>query len=352
MQLEQLLNRPTAWLQREEPSSIVVSTRVRLARNLTGCPFPAWGGEDACEKVWQKLHPVLANLKSLDDCLSIGMAEVPKLEKAMLVERHLISREHSEKGKGSGMVVSADETVSIMVNEEDHLRIQVIHPGMNLSQSWQRIDALDTEIEGQVDYAFSPRLGYLTSCPSNVGTGMRASAMLHLPALALSDEINPVVKGLNKIGLAVRGMGGEGTEATGHFYQVSNQITLGRNERKVVEELEQIILELVEHEKNARLRLLEGNEPLIRNHVGRALGVLRNAWVLTSKEALELLSGARLGTEMGLIRGLNSLEIDELMLVAGPAHLQRLEGKRLKAKDRDVMRASLVRGRVAAGEIA
>jgi protein arginine kinase len=352
MHLNQLLNRPTAWLQREQPASIVVSTRVRLARNLTGWPFPSWAGEDECEKVWQRLHPVLANLQALRDCLSIGMSEVPKLEKAMLVERHLISREHSEKGRGSGLVVSADESVSIMVNEEDHLRLQIIHPGMTLLQAWQRIDALDSEIEGQVDYAFSTRLGYLTSCPSNVGTGMRASAMLHLPALALTDDINPVVKGLNKLGLAVRGMGGEGTEATGHFYQISNQITLGRHERGMVEELERILLELVAHETNARARLREKEEPLLRNHVGRAIGVLQNAWILTSKEALELLSGVRLGAEMGLVTGVNSLEIDELMLVSGPAHLQRAEGKRLKAKDRDILRATLVRTRLAAARVA
>lgn len=346
MKLEELLGRTTSWLQREEKSSIVVSTRIRLARNLTGWPFPAWAGEDESDKVWQRLQPVLANLKSLDDCLSMGMGDIPKLEKSMLVERHLISREHADKGRGSGMVISADETVSIMVNEEDHLRIQLIQPGRNLERAWQRIDALDSEIEGEVDYAFSPRIGYLTSCPSNVGTGMRASAMLHLPALALLEEVNPVVKGLNKIGMAVRGIGGEGTEATGHFYQVSNQITLGGSEKQIVTDLDEIIQELVVHEANARQRLMEKDEPMARNHVGRAIGVLQNAWILTSKEAMELLSAIRLGAEMNLFDGLNSLQVDELMLVTGPAHLQRLEGKRLKARDRDVMRAAFVRSKL------
>jgi protein arginine kinase len=345
-----LLQQPCAWLAPGADTGIVVSSRIRLARNLKGAAFPGWAGEEECERVWQQLRPVLSGLKTLVPAFAFGMGELEEFERMILFERHLISGEMAQRGRGSGLVASRDETISVMVNEEDHLRLQSMTPGLALQQIWQRMNTLDDEIEAQVRYAFSPRLGYLTACPTNVGTGLRASVMLHLPGLALMDELNPVAKGLTKIGLAVRGLWGEGTEATGNMFQISNQITLGDREENIVHTIEQIVLELVNHEKNARARLLEKREIVVRDHVGRALGILSHAHLLSSKEALDLLSGLRLGIDLGILRGVDRPAVDRLLLLSQPAHLQQREGKLLKPRDRDRVRADLVRTQLAAAK--
>ncbi|MEM7395048.1 MAG: ATP--guanido phosphotransferase, partial [Verrucomicrobiota bacterium] len=227
--------------------------------------------------------------------------------------------------------------------EEDHLRLQAIRPGLDLREAWEGITAIDNELEKQVYYSFSTKLGYLTACPSNVGTGMRSSVMLHLPGLVLMDEINPIIKGMGKIGLAVRGLWGEGTEAAGNMFQISNQITLGEKEEDIVANLEQIVLELVEHEQNARARLEEEKKVVLLDHIGRAFGILTHAHVLTSKEALDLLSGLRLGIDLGILSQHSNMLTNELLLLTQPGHLQKLKGKRLKASERDKARAEIVR---------
>ncbi|MFT5121534.1 MAG: protein arginine kinase [Kiritimatiellia bacterium] len=345
--LEELLNRPSAWLSLEKDTDIVVSSRIRLARNLRSFRFPGWGGEEACSRVWDVLKPVLTDVQAMPECLSMEMNDISHLDKQVLFERHLISRELSERGKGSGLVVALDEQMSIMVNEEDHLRIQSISPGLALQDAWDRIDALDSEVESRVDYAYDSRLGYLTACPSNVGTGMRASVMVHVPALVLLEEINPIIKGLGKIGLAVRGLGGEGSDASGNMFQISNQITLGEQEIEVVHNLNEIVREIVEHEKNARKRLMQKKEMMVRNHVGRANGILSNAYILSSKEALDMISGLRLGVDLGLLPDVTPAVLDELTLLIRPGHLQKVESKHLKARERDVARAKLVRSKLA-----
>jgi len=230
-----------------------------------------------------------------------------------------------------------------MVNEEDHLRMQVIRPGLDLGAAWSVMDTLDDAIGKEVPYAFSSRLGYLTACPSNVGTGLRASAMLHTPGLVLMDEMTPVIKGITKIGLAVRGLWGEGTEAVGHMFQISNQVTLGDKEADIIHSLEQIVLEVVEHEQNARARLMAQRDAVLLDYVGRAKGILENARVLSSKEALEWLSALRLGLDMGILSCVDRRSLDELLVTTQPAHLQKREGRKLKAKDRDQARAQRVR---------
>ena len=247
-------------------------------------------------------------------------------------------------------MAAADESLAVMVNEEDHMRLQSMRPGLDLQQTWKAIDAVDTAIEKRVSYAFSARLGYLTACPTNVGTGLRASVMLHVPGLVLMNEISPIIKGMSKIGLTVRGLWGEGTEATGNMFQISNQITLGDSEEHIISNLEQIVLELVEHEKNARTRLMDRKEPVLKDHVGRAYGILSNAHILSSKEALDLLSGLRLGIDLGIFKNMNRRVIDELLLLTQPAHLQKVEDKKLRPKDRDRARATLVRARLAEAE--
>lgn len=346
MKVEDLLNRPGAWLAVGTDTGPVISSRIRLARNLKGAAFPGWAGAEECERIWNDVRPVLSGLRNLAPAASIGMADLEELDKQILFERHLISRDQAEKGKGSGLVLREDERLSAMVNEEDHLRLQGMRPGLDLRGIWQQINELDSEIERHLDYAFSAKLGYLTACPTNVGTGMRASVMLHLPGLVLMNEVNPVIKGLGKIGLAVRGLWGEGTEAIGNMFQISNQMTLGETEEHLIANIEQIVQEIMEHEKNARTRLLERKETVVRDHVGRAYGVLSHAHILTSKEALDLLSGLRLGVDLGILASVERRSVDELLLLTQPGHLQKLEQRSLKPKERDRFRARLVRERL------
>ena len=350
MTIDELLAQSGSWLSPGSDTGIVVSSRIRLARNLQATPFPGWAGEEVREQIWNRLRPLFEELPAFKGGLMAHMAEVDELDKHILFERHLISREQSERGRGSALVASADETLAIMVNEEDHLRLQAIRPGLDLNRTWVSINHIDDEIEHKVRYAFSTRLGYLTACPTNVGTGMRASVMLHVPGLVLMNEINPIVKGMNKIGLAVRGLWGEGTEATGNMFQVSNQISLGEKEEAIIANLEQIVLEIVEHEKNARSRLLDRKDAVLRDHVGRAYGVLSNAHILSSREALDLLSGLRLGIDLGILGSMNRQVIDELLLWTQPGHLQKVVKKKLRPKDRDVARAMLVRRKLAEAE--
>lgn len=350
MNVDDFLKQAGSWLSVGKESSTVVSSRVRLARNLKDAAFPGWAGEEECDRIWEDVHPILLDIESMTPGYAVKMSDLESLDKQILFERHLISREQAEKTKGSGLVVRQDESISIMVNEEDHLRIQVLQPGLDLERAWSLIDSLDSDIEKSMRYAFSTRLGYLTACPTNVGTGMRASAMLHLPGLVLMEEINPIIKGMGKIGLAVRGPWGEGTEAIGNMFQISNQITLGEKESEIVKNLGQIVQEIVEHEKNARERLKQKKTHLLHDHVGRAYGILSNAHILTSKEALDLLSGLRLGVDLGILQDLDRQAIDQLLLLTQPAHLQKIESRQLKPKDRDRARARLVRSKLAEAE--
>jgi len=351
MGIDTLLENAGAWMASGDEEQIVISSRIRLARNLKEHAFPGWGGSEECTRIWNQLRPNLSALAELNPEIDVGMDELDDLDKQILLERHLISREQAEKGKGSGLIIRTDELLSIMINEEDHLRIQSLAAGLDLQGAWQKINALDSQIEKVAEYAFSPKLGYLTSCPTNVGTGMRASVMMHLPGLSLMDEINPIIKGLGKIGLAVRGLWGEGTEAVGNMFQISNQMTLGEKEEDIVHNIEQISMEIVEHERNARLRLLEKKELFLRDHIGRAFGILTHAHLLTTKEALDLLSDLRLGVDLGILKNVDRKTVDELLMLTQPGHLQKMEGKVLKPKDRDRVRAKRVRERLSRGEL-
>ena len=341
--VDQLVRQPGAWLVSQGHADIAISSRVRLARNIEGQPFPGWAKDEARLRLWSSLVPALRETQGLADGVVVGMEELGAVDRQVLRERHLISTELAEKERGSGVVFAPDETVSAMVNEEDHLRLQTMRPGMDVVALWREVDALDSEIESRTDYAFSPRLGYLTACPSNVGTGLRASVMLHLPGLRFIGEIDPVVKGLNKVGLAVRGLLGEGTEAFGNMFQISNQTTLGEPEEVIVKRLVQIVSEVIEHERNARTRLLEEREAHVRDRVGRAYGILSQAHVLPSGEALDWLSALRLGVELGMVRNLSVGTVNEVMLLTQPGHLQKMMLKELEPLERDLVRARLIR---------
>ena len=268
------------------------------------------------------------------------------LDKQLLVERHLISREHAAKGGGSALVLNKDETLSVMVNEEDHLRMQALLPGMQIKQVWQKIDRFDTSLEKKLDYAFDASYGYLTACPTNLGTGIRVSAMLHLPGLVLTDQVNQIVQAVTKLGHAVRGLYGEGTEALGHIFQVSNQMTLGESEADIIERIHKVVLQIIEHETNARGVLQQGKPKELFNHIGRAYGVLANAHIVSSKESMNQLSLIRLGVKLGMFNELKTSVVDELFLITQPAHLQQLVGEKLSGEERDVHRADLLRSRL------
>jgi len=234
-----------------------------------------------------------------------------------------------------------------MINEEDHLRMQTIKSGLQLKNIFKIIDKVDTELEEHLDYAFSPKLGYLTACPTNVGTAMRGSAMVHLPGMVLSDQINQVVQAVNKLGLAVRGLYGEGTEALGNVFQVSNQTTLGEKESEVIERLNKVILQIIEHEENARITLLEKKPKLVYDQIGRAYGILSNAHTISSKEALNLLSLVRMGVDLEMFPATARVTVDEMFILSQPAHVQKAAARKLTAEERDISRAELVRTQLA-----
>jgi protein arginine kinase len=282
------------------------------------------------------------------DSFVAAMDDFSALDKQILVERHLISREHAARGAGSGLVLNRDETLCVMINEEDHLRMQSLRPGLQIKQAWQAIDAVDSELEKQLDIAFNDELGYLTACPTNLGTGIRVSAMLHLPGLVLDEQINPIIQSVNKLGLAVRGLYGEGTEALGNVFQVSNQMTLGETEAAIVERLEKVLAQIIEHEENARARLMEKKpkQKTLFNHIGRAYGILANAHVIASKETMNLLSLMRLGIDLGLFGETDRALVDELFILTQPGHLQKLHSEKLSTEERDYLRAEMLRERL------
>ena len=347
MDLQNFLISPAETARRKGPHDrIVMSSRVRLARNIQNASFPGWAKKPERIKVLDVLRPAIESLGEMKESFSQSMDNLSALEKQVLVERHLISREHAAKSAGSGLVVNRDETLSVMINEEDHLRMQALRPGLQLRQAWAAIDRVDSELEKKLDYAFNSELGYLTACPTNIGTGIRVSAMLHLPGLVLADQINPIIQSVNKLGLAVRGLYGEGTEALGNVFQVSNQMTLGESESAIVERLEKVLAQIIEHEENARATLLEKKAKMVFNHIGRAYGILANAHSISSKETMNLLSLMRLGVDLELFPGVERSLVDELFILTQPAHLQKQHSEKLSAEERDLLRADMVRERL------
>jgi len=347
MKIDELLKSPTEWVKADGPQSkIVLSSRVRLARNLRNFPFPGWAKKADRQKALEAIQPAVDKLPEMSERFSDSMDNMVAIDKQVLVERHLISREHAAKNVGSGIVINQRETISVMIKDEDHLRMQAIKSGLQLKNVYRIIDKVDTELEEELDFAFSPRLGYLTACPTNVGTGMRGSAMVHLPAMVLSDQINQVVQAVNKLGLAVRGLYGEGTEALGNVFQVSNQTTLGEKEADVIERLNKVMLQIIEHEENARITLLEKKPRVAYDQVGRAFGILTNAHTVSSKEALNLLSLLRMGIDLELFPAATRGVVDELFIISQPAHIQKAAERKLTAEERDVYRAELIRERL------
>lgn len=323
---------------------VVISSRIRLARNLQGAAFPGWAGGRERLRLLSQIGKLLTEEPLLDRPVTVLVDELDAVERDILLERHLISRELAAGGTGSGLVYDRHARLSVMINEEDHLRLQVLRPGLDLQRAWKAIDRLDTGLERHLAYAFSPTLGYLTACPSNVGTGMRASVMMHLPGLRLAGEAEQVVLGLNRTGYAVRGAFGEGSEAFGGLYQISNQMTLGVSEAETLERLEDMVLTLVQLERHARQRMAELPEPRLADHVGRVFGVFAHARLLTAGEAMDIISGLRLGLEFDMVEGLDEARLKSAVLNIQPGHLQREAKRVLSGAERDVFRAGYLRG--------
>lgn len=348
MKFTTLMRKPPEWMQHDGPHrDIVLTSRIRLARNLDGASFPGWARKEDRVALMQQLQPQVEALPEMKDCFSEDLGNLDAIRKQVLVEKHLISREQAAKAGGSAAVINRDQSLSIMINEEDHLRMQSIRSGLDLRTAFAALDRVDTELEATVPYAFDQRFGYLTACPTNLGTGMRASAMLHLPGLVLSEQVNQVISAVNKINLAVRGLYGEGTEALANLFQISNQTTLGERETDIIARLERVIEQIISHEQNARRKLVEDQPHKVLDHVGRAYAALRFAHILASNEALTHLSMLRMGTDLGMLPAANSRMIDTLIMEIQPAHLQISAQRKLSAEERDIMRAEVLRRRLA-----
>lgn len=347
MRFSTLIRHPADWMTGgASEQSVVITSRIRLARNLRGHSFPGWAKKSERADALEILRPAVEGLPAMKDAFSREFGELTSLQKQVLVERHLISREHAARSDGSGAVIERRQSFSIMLNEEDHLRMQAIRSGLKLKEAYHALSELDSMLEQKVDYAFDPTLGYLTTCPTNLGTGLRASAMLHLPALVLSDQIGPVLQAVNKIGLAVRGLYGEGTESLGNLYQISNQSTLGESEETIINRLDRVISQVAGHEENARAKLMEDDPDMVADKIGRAYGVLRHAHIIDSKEALNHLSLLRLGGNIGFFPAESVNSCDTLLMDIQQAHLQLHAGTKLSPEHRDSIRAEIVRSRL------
>lgn len=346
--IDQLADQPVQWLSDDGPDAgITVSTRIRLARNLAGIPFPTKANTRHRQAVLQMVREAVAGVPLMDGCIDVKMSSLAELDRVFLLERHLISREHcSTRKTGNSVFVARGENCSIMVNEEDHLRLQVMTAGMQLEELWQLVDHVDSLLTERLQYAYSDDLGFLTACPTNVGTGIRASVMLHLPGLVFANQIEAITQAVHTIGFAVRGLYGEGSDTDGNLFQISNQSTLGESEIYIIEKLEKIIRQIVEHERNARQVLLERKPKYLYDHIGRAYGILRHAYILESSEALRQLSALRLGIDLSMFSSIDAHTINELLVMIQPGHLQKIHNRTLDENERDIARADIVRGRL------
>jgi protein arginine kinase len=351
MSLQNTINNAlSGWMKGTGPDAdIVISSRIRLARNVEAVPFPHLMSESEGDKVVAEVRLAVAKpLKGKTGKLEFTILnQLSNNERQILVEKHLISPQHAQPGDYKAVVLSEDETVSVMVNEEDHLRIQCLLPGLQLREAWQRADKVDDLLEKTLDIAFCEPRGFLTACPTNAGTGMRASVMVHLPAMVMTNQMNRLIAAITQVGLTVRGLYGEGSEAAGNLFQISNQITLGRGEEEILGNLAAVAKQIINQERAAREMLLKSNREALEDKVSRSYGILRHARIITSQEAINLLSSIRLGIDLDIIKGVDGTVLNELMVLTRPAYLQKLSGTELSPGERDVRRATLIRERLA-----
>src|SRR5438874_359439 len=348
MKLSDLTSHAGEWLRGSGPmSEVVISSRIRLARNVAGYPFLAKCSRGQRTTLEHKIRDTILGASIAPQTLYVDLENAPDTDRQLLVERHLISKPHAAAEGARGVAIGENETISIMINEEDHLRIQVLRSGLQLEEAWEQINKIDDALEAKLDYCFHPRFGYLTACPTNIGTGIRVSVMLHLPALKLTGEIEKVFRAAKDMRLAVRGLYGEGTEATGDFYQISNQTTLGKSEEEFISDFKHLVIpKIIDYEHQARRLLAKERTVALDDKVYRALGALRFARLISSEDTLNLLSHLRLGINLERIKDIDLRTINELFLLTQPAHLQKLHGKKLDGDARKQARAEYIRSRL------
>ncbi|MGM0855312.1 MAG: protein arginine kinase [Bacillota bacterium] len=349
MSLEKFLqNAVSSWMNEEGPNSdIVLSSRVRLARNMTDFRFSTlYSSEEAKEIVDRVKDKLSLYPKNLGELEFLPTCEIQPLQKRVLVEKHLISPNLAEDSNYGAVLLSSQEDISIMVNEEDHIRIQCLYPGLQLKEALQRANQIDDWFESEFDFAFDEKHGYLTTCPTNVGTGLRASVMMHLPGLVLTQQLNRIIPAINQLGLVVRGIYGEGSEALGNIFQISNQTTLGKSEEDIVEDLLSVVKQIIDKEHSARDALVKTSNLQLEDRIFRSLGVLEHSRVIESKEAAKCLSDVRLGIDLGYIKVISKNILNELMILTQPGFLQQYSGGPLRPNERDIRRSSLIRERI------
>lgn len=334
------------WMSGIGPDSdIVISSRIRVARNISGMPFPLLATIQQSAEVLNRLSVVMrdttfAQLKHFHE---LELAKLSDTEKQVLVEKHLISPNLANESRNGAVIVSEDESVSIMINEEDHLRIQCLYPGLQIQEAWELANRIDDVFEAHIEYAFDEKRGYLTGCPTNIGTGIRASVMMHLPSLVMMQQINLMLQAVTQVGLTIRGIYGEGSEAIGNIFQVSNQITLGQSEIEIMDNLYGVVKQLIGHEKAAREQLLTSNRIQLTDRICRSYGILKHAVIMDSKEAAQRLSDIRLGSDLDILSNIQPADINELLVMTQPGFLQHKYKMTLSAEDRDSYRAKLIR---------
>jgi protein arginine kinase len=339
-----MVAKPSPWLDGSgRHAESVLSSRVRLARNLEGLRFAHRADQHSQEKSLDLARSAVLESSTLGTGDLMLISQLSELDRQFLVERHLISQEHSDPSPGRAVVVGGNEMVSIMLNEEDHLRLQSIFSGFEVMEAWRLVDRVDSEIDEQLDYAFSYEWGYLTACPTNTGTGLRASMLVHLPALVLTQQINKVLHGITQMGLAVRGFYGEGSEVMGNLFQISNRTTLGLSEIDVIQGLEKVVRQVLEYEAQARENLLRNAPSRIEDKVWRAYGILKYARRVSTKEVMSLTSAVRLGLCLEMIDDVSVAGLNGMIFMSQPAHLQRRCGREMAPEERDVERAEMVR---------
>jgi protein arginine kinase len=347
MDLNNLIERRGEWLRGTgTDADIVMSSRIRLARNLAQFPFLNRADDTVRAEIERTLRRHVTDLSLGGPRSYVDVGHLERLDRQFLVERQLISRELADSHGARAVCFTDEENVSLMVNEEDHLRMQVFHSGFDLDACWQQISRLDDQLEERLPFSFSQELGYLTACPTNAGTGIRVSVLLHLPGLVMTGEVKKVFTALQKINLAVRGLYGEGTQAMGDFYQISNQITLGKAEEKLIRSIKDVVPNIIAYERRVRKALVEDNRAAIHDKIARAYGTLRSAQAISSQETMDLLSSVRMGVNLGFIDDLPLATVNELFLQIQPAHLQKLRKAVLDSGDRNAARAAYLRRRL------
>lgn len=349
MQLHNMLKLKAGWISGPGPEQAgVLSSRVRLARNLADSRFPGKASPKDLKAVLEKCWEAARKTKSLSKAAYLGLKELEPLDRRFLMERHLISHELADQNESRGVVIGDKEMLSLMVNEEDHLRLQSIEAGFSLKEAYKKAAELDADLSNKISFAFDGQWGHLTACPTNVGTGMRASCLVHLPALGLQGKINPILEGLSRLGMAIRGLYGEGTRVLGDFFQISNATALGRSEEEMIGNLESALKALVQKEKQAQKEIAEGSDRLrLEDRIYRSLGILQQARSISFEESMQHLSSLRLGLSLKLELTCDLTSLNELLLILQPAHVQMAAHKELSPAERDFLRAQILRKRLA-----